>query len=181
MPSYLEFASDSSCSHLCGHDIHTASLLVTLIMLKEDEDRLPEQIKFLFQPAEETLNGGRLMVEHIGKAFRAETNYEVAADVPALKNSLEMAILVKESAEEVLGPDYAVEYTDSMLASDDYAHIAYNLPESCYFFVSCPLPDKDGNVFAVHNPKAEFDEEALIIGPAAMAQAAVKWLEKNKR
>lgn len=307
----LEFASKKECSHLCGHDLNATSLLIALIMLKEDEDKLNGQIKFLFQPAEETLNGGKLMlekgilenpkpdagmalhmwpngekpgiliqkeqalasalnfkieikgkgahgalpyngidpvfvasqiingangilarelpsnkgaslsmgyinapggainiippnaylegtsrslynetakhiekrlpeiVEHIGKAFRAETKYEVAANAPALVNTLEMSKLVKESAQEVLGSEYSVEYTEPLLASEDYAHIASRLPESCYFFVSCPLPDEDGNVFAVHHPKVIFNEEALIIGPATMAQAAVNWLNKN--
>lgn len=307
----LEFASKKECSHLCGHDLNATSLLIALIMLKEDEDKLNGQIKFLFQPAEETLNGGKLMlekgilenpkpdagmalhmwpngkkpgiliqkeqalasalnfkieikgkgahgalpyngidpvfvasqiingangilarelpsnkgaslsmgyinapggainiippnaylegtsrslynetakhiekrlpeiVEHIGKAFRAETKYEVAANAPALVNTLEMSKLVKESAQEVLGSEYSVEYTEPLLASEDYAHIASRLPESCYFFVSCPLADEDGNVFAVHHPKVIFNEEALIIGPATMAQAAVNWLNKN--
>ncbi|NMD37461.1 MAG: amidohydrolase [Christensenellaceae bacterium] len=309
----LEFASKKECSHLCGHDLHATSLLIALIMLKEDEDKLQGQIKFLFQPAEETLNGGKLMlekgilenpkpdagmalhmwpngkktgiliqkkealasalnfkieikgkgahgalpyngidpvfvasqiingangilarelpsnkgaslsmgyinapggainiippnaylegtsrslysesakhvaqrlpeiVEHIGKAFRAETEYEVAANAPALINTLEMSELVKESAEEALGSEYSVEYIEPILASEDYAHIASHLPESCYFFVSCPSPDEDGNVYAVHNPKVVFNEEALIIGPATMAQAAVNWLKKNSK
>ncbi|HNZ27797.1 MAG TPA: M20 family metallopeptidase [Spirochaetota bacterium] len=311
--SDLEFASKKECSHLCGHDLHAVSLLVALIMLKEDEDKLRGQIKFLFQPAEETLNGGKLMlekgvlenpkpdagmalhmwpngekpgiliqkeealasalnfkieirgkgahgalpyngidpvfvasqiingangilarelpsnkgaslsmgyinapggainiippnvylegtsrslytesaehigqrlpeiVEHIGKAFRAETKYEAVANVPALINTLEMSELVKESAEEVLGAEYAVEYIGPFLASEDYAHIASRLPESCYFFVSCPLPDETGQVYAVHHPKVVFNEEALIYGPATMAQAAVNWLKNHCR
>lgn len=307
----LEFASKNKCSHLCGHDLHATSLLVALMMLKEDEDKLQGQIKFLFQPAEETLNGGKLMlekgvledpkpdagialhmwpngnktgilipkeealasamnfkieikgkgahgalpyngidpvfvasqiingangilarelpsnkgaslsmgyinapggainiippkvylkgtsrslysesaehmeqrlpeiVEHIGKAFRAETIYEVVANVPALRNTPELSELVKDSAEEALGADYIVDYIEPMLASEDYAHIASKLPESCYFFVSCPAPDENGNVYAVHHPKVIFNEEALMIGPATMAQAAVNWLKKN--
>ncbi|MDI9470614.1 MAG: M20 family metallopeptidase [Bacillota bacterium] len=306
-----EFASKNGNSHLCGHDLHATSLLVALIMLKEDEEKLQGQIKFLFQPAEETLNGGKLMlekgilddpkpdagmalhmlpngqkpgilipkeetlasalnfkieiigkgahgampyngidpvfvasqiincangilarelpsnkgaslsmgyinapggainiipprayiegtsrslyaesaehvgqrlpeiVEHIGKAFRAETKYEAVANVPALMNTAGMSELVKEAAEEVLGTDYVVEYTGPMLASEDYAHIANKLPESCYFFVSCPLPDEAGDLYALHNPKVMFNEEALIYGPATMAQAAINWLKNN--
>lgn len=90
-----------------------------------------------------------------------------------------MSALVKESAEQVLGDNYEIKYIEPALASEDYAYIASELPESCYFFVSCPLPDKDGNVFAVHHPKVVFNEEALIIGPATMAQAAVNWLNKH--
>lgn len=40
----LEFAAKIN-GHLCGHDIHATGLLVTLIMLKADEDKLQGQIK----------------------------------------------------------------------------------------------------------------------------------------
>lgn len=311
--SGLEFASQNGNAHTCGHDMHAACLLIALKILKDDEANLKGQIKFLFQPAEETLRGGALMVEngilenpapdagmalhmwpsgkelgiliqkeetlasalnfrikvkgkgahgampfngidpvfvgsqivnaangilarelpsnkgaslsmglfeapngavniipesvtiegtsrslypesaklvaerlpeiveHIGKAFRAETEYEELANVPTLVNTPEMSAMVKEVAEEVLNGEYAVEYIEPMLASEDYAHIASHLPESCYFFVSCPMPDEDGNVFAVHHPQVKFNEEALIFGPATMAKSAAQWLENNAK
>jgi amidohydrolase len=311
--SGLPFAPENDYAHTCGHDMHAACLLIALKILKDDEENLAGQIKFLFQPAEETLNGGKLMVEkgilenpkpdagmalhmwpngkdlgvlipkketlasalnfriivkgkgahgampfngidpvfigsqivnaangilarelpsnkgaslsmgyfnapngsvniipetvtiegtsrslydtsakrvaerlpeiveHVGKAFRAETEYHELANVPALTNSVNMSELVKDVAEEVLSDEYSINYVEPMLASEDFAHIASQLPESCYFFVSCPMPDEDGNVYAVHNPKVRFHEEALIIGPATMAAAAVKWLENNRK
>lgn len=118
-------------------------------------------------------------MEHIGKAFRAETEYTELADVPSLINSTEMSKLVKETAEEVLGDSYCVNYSEPMLASEDFAHIASRLAQSCYFFVSCPLPDEYGNLYPLHNPKVRFNEEALIIGSATMAEAAVRWFKKN--
>lgn len=309
----LEFSSKNGSAHTCGHDIHATSLLATLIMLKEDEDKLNGQIKFLFQPAEETLNGGKAMLEngilenpkpdagmalhmwpngenlgilvakkealcsalnfkieiegkgshgampflgvdpvfiasqiinaanailarelpsnkgaslsmgyilapggavnvipskailqgtartlydesakhieqrlpeivnHIGQAFRAKTKFEVLANVPALKNTPDLSELVYESAKQALGNEYSVNYSNPELASEDYAHIASHLPETCYFFVSCPLKDNEGKVFPVHNPKVLFNEEALVIGPATLARAAINWLDKNSK
>lgn len=298
--------------HLCGHDMHTTCLLMALKMLKEDEDQLEGQIKFLFQPAEETLNGGKLMlekgilenpepdagmalhmwpngdqvdieaaknevlasalnfritikgvgahgampyngidpvfvasqvinaangilarelpsnrgaslsmgqieapggsvnvipdtviiegtsrslypdsathvaerlpeiVEHIGKAFRAETEYEEIANVPALINTEAMTSQVLASAQENLGDEYQVLEIGPYLASEDYAHIASKLPETTYFFVGCPLPDSNGEVYPVHHPLVQFNEEALVVGSSTMAQAAVNWLRNNK-
>lgn len=298
--------------HLCGHDMHTTILFMTLKMLKENEDQIPGQIKFLFQPAEETLNGGKVMLEqgilenpkpdagmalhmmptfdqlgvyaserevlasainfrikvfgvgshgampfmgkdpiyigtkiidaldgiisrelpsnkgasmstgfieapggsvnvvpeimviegtsrslfpesakhvakripeivkHIGMAFGAETEYEVLAEVPVLFNTPEMSRQVLEAAREVLGDEYPVDYTPPQLASEDYAHIASQLPETCYFVVGCPLPDEDGKVYPVHNPKVQFNEQALILGSATMTQAAMNWLRDNR-
>lgn len=307
-----DFVSQNDNGHLCGHDMHTTILLMTLKMLKEREDELEGQIKFLFQPAEETLNGGTLMieegilenpapdagmalhmwpngeevsveiqenealasalnfritvkgvgahgamphngvdpifvasqivnaangiiarelpsdasasmsmgrfeapggavnvipdtviiegtsrslypesaehvakrlpeiVEHIGKAFRAETEYEQLADVPTLINTEEITKQVQASAEEALGDEYTVKNVPPYLASEDYAHIASHLPETCYFFVGCPLPDENGEVYPVHHPLVQFNEEALIVGSAAMATAATNWLKDNK-
>lgn len=298
--------------HLCGHDMHTTILLVVLKMLKENVDKLEGQIKFLFQPAEETLIGGKVMVEqgilenpkpdagmalhmmptfdevgvyvsekevlasainfsitvkgegahgampytgkdpvylgakiidaldgiisrelpsnkgasmstgfvetpggavnvipetmtirgtsrslypesaahvakripeivkYLGLAFNMETEYEVLAEVPVLINTPEMSQQVLQAAKEALGDEYPIDYTPPQLASEDYAHIASKLPESCYFVVGCPLPDKDGKVYAVHNPKVQFNEEALILGSATMTQAAINWLRDNK-
>ncbi|VEU60840.1 Uncharacterized hydrolase YxeP [Mycoplasmopsis bovigenitalium] len=311
--SGLDFASKNGAAHLCGHDLHTTCLLISLIILKENENKLKGQIKFLFQPAEETLNGGALMLkkgilnnpkpdaglalhmwpngeklgilvqrkealasalnfkieiegkgahgampfngvdpvfvasqiinatngilarelpsnkgaslsmgfieapggainvvpsraylqgtarslfaettehlrtrlpevtEYIAKAFRANAKFEFVANVPALVNNENMADLVIESSQQSLNNEYNVDYYEPALASEDYAHIADELPESCYFLVSCPaFEDKSKNI-GVHNPKTIFNEQALIIGPTAMVQSAINWLDKNSK
>ena len=47
--------------HACGHDAHTAMLLVTAKILSQME--FEGNVRFIFQPAEEGLNGARRMVE----------------------------------------------------------------------------------------------------------------------
>ena len=49
--------------HACGHDANTAILLGTAIHLKEKEEELQGNVKFFFEPAEETIGGGELMVK----------------------------------------------------------------------------------------------------------------------
>lgn len=58
-----EFSSNNDYMHACGHDNHTAILLAAAKMLKEKEDQLEGQVKFIFQPAEERLIGAEKMIE----------------------------------------------------------------------------------------------------------------------
>ena len=51
-------------AHTCGHDFHAAMLLTAAKMLKEKEDTLEGTIKFMFQPAEETFEGSKKMIEN---------------------------------------------------------------------------------------------------------------------
>ena len=60
----LEFASKNpGVMHACGHDIHTSVLLGTAIVLDRLKDQINGKIKFIFQPAEETMQGAKYMIE----------------------------------------------------------------------------------------------------------------------
>ena len=61
--SGLPFACPTGqTAHACGHDMHAAMLLTAAKMLKEHESDLEGTVKFMFQPAEETFQGGRDMI-----------------------------------------------------------------------------------------------------------------------
>ena len=60
----LPFASrHPGVMHACGHDIHTTLGLGTAMVLSQLPDRLPGNIRFLFQPAEEIAQGAGWMVQ----------------------------------------------------------------------------------------------------------------------
>jgi amidohydrolase len=50
-------------AHTCGHDTHTAMLLGAAKLLVEDRDALCGNVKFMFQPAEESPPGAMLMIK----------------------------------------------------------------------------------------------------------------------
>ena len=51
-----------TAAHACGHDFHAAMLLTAAKMLKEKEADLQGTVRFMFQPAEETFEGGKDMI-----------------------------------------------------------------------------------------------------------------------
>jgi len=48
--------------HACGHDVHTVIALGVAAALSEMRAELKGRVKFIFQPAEETLSGARAMI-----------------------------------------------------------------------------------------------------------------------
>ena len=59
----LPFASKvAGKMHACGHDVHTVIALGVAVALAEMRDSLRGKVKFIFQPAEETLSGARAMI-----------------------------------------------------------------------------------------------------------------------
>lgn len=63
--SGLDFACPTGTeAHTCGHDFHVAMLLTAAKMLKENEENLEGTVKFMFQPAEETFEGAKNMIEN---------------------------------------------------------------------------------------------------------------------
>jgi amidohydrolase len=59
----LAFASrQAGKMHACGHDVHTVIALGVAAALAELKSELTGAIKFIFQPAEETLSGAQAMI-----------------------------------------------------------------------------------------------------------------------
>jgi amidohydrolase len=59
----LEFASrNEGVMHACGHDVHTTVGLGTAMVLASLGQKLPGNVRFLFQPAEEIAQGAEWMV-----------------------------------------------------------------------------------------------------------------------
>jgi metal-dependent amidase/aminoacylase/carboxypeptidase family protein len=58
------FASQvAGAAHLCGHDLHTAIAVGIAVVLARLREQLNGRVVFVFQPAEETCEGARAMIE----------------------------------------------------------------------------------------------------------------------
>jgi hippurate hydrolase len=58
----LEYRSKTAYAHMCGHDGHTATLLLTAQILWSNRDKFNGTVRLLFQPAEEGPGGALPMV-----------------------------------------------------------------------------------------------------------------------
>ena len=59
----IDFKSTNGNMHACGHDCHAAMLLGAAQLLKAHEDEIEGTVKLMFQPAEETMEGAKMMIE----------------------------------------------------------------------------------------------------------------------
>lgn len=72
--------------HACGHDVHTASVLGTVIILNQLRDEFEGTIKIMFQPGEEVLPGGSSLMIKEGVLQNPSINMAIAQHVfPSLE------------------------------------------------------------------------------------------------
>jgi len=67
--------------HACGHDVHTASVLGTAIILNDLKDTFEGTVKIMFQPGEEVLPGGSSLMIAEGVLQNPEVNIALAQHV----------------------------------------------------------------------------------------------------
>ena len=101
----LDFKSKNSCSHMCGHDFHTAMLLGTIKLLKDVEEDLNGVVKFIFQPAEEILKGSEKMIE----AGILENPKVDKAMMVHMDTSRKVGIYIKEGAMATSNNNFRIE------------------------------------------------------------------------
>ena len=58
----IDFKATNGNMHACGHDCHAAMLLGAAQLLKNHESEIEGTVKLMFQPAEETMEGAKMMV-----------------------------------------------------------------------------------------------------------------------
>jgi amidohydrolase len=51
-------SKNTGVMHACGHDVHSASLMGTALILNDLKEFIAGEVKFIFQPGEEVLPGG---------------------------------------------------------------------------------------------------------------------------
>ena len=74
-------SQNSGVMHACGHDVHTASVLGTAIILNQLKDQFEGTVKIMFQPGEEVLPGGSSLMIAEGVLQNPKVNFAMAQHV----------------------------------------------------------------------------------------------------
>lgn len=118
--------------------------------------------------------------EGVAAAFRAKATVSFGSGCPAFINDSELLQTVTFSARELLGDenvfDAAELSADGVGAksggSEDFSYVSQRVP-SAMLMLAAGEPE-EGYIYPLHHPKAEFNDEALVIGSAFYTCVAFK-------
>lgn len=74
-------SQNAGVMHACGHDVHTASVLGTAIILNQLKNEFEGTIKIMFQPGEEVLPGGSSLMIKEGVLQKPKVDVAIAQHV----------------------------------------------------------------------------------------------------
>src|SRR5690606_34761716 len=64
IPDVVDFGSEiPGIRHICGHDVHTTIAMGIANVLSRHKEELEGPVYFIFQPAEETYEGAKAMID----------------------------------------------------------------------------------------------------------------------
>ena len=114
--------------------------------------------------------------EAFGLMYDTEINFELMHTVSATSNNPEVVEVVKQSAAKVFGEDHVIKGIVTM-GGEDFGNISRIIP-SCFALLGT-RPDT-GPAYSLHNEKMVLNEDALPLGTAYLAQAALDLLKNFK-
>lgn len=122
----------------------------------------------------------------IAAASRAEAQIAFTSGCPTLVNDSALSEQVTAILRDLFGSDSVVTTQDFAKdgklprggGSEDFAYISQEVPA---LMIALPAGrPEDGYRYPLHHPKAQFDESALAVGAAALAQIALEYLKEKK-
>lgn len=116
----------------------------------------------------------RRVFEGTCRTHRAEPAFTYQYGYPVTVNNPEMAAFLAGCAADVLGKGNVSTEAEPAMGGEDFAYIAERIP-SAYLRLGSMNPAK-GITSQAHNPGYDMDEDALPLGAAIMAHAALRFL-----
>ena len=114
------------------------------------------------------------IVKGVTQAMNATYDINYVNGYPSLNNDAEMADLLKEVAEQVVGADKVEVRNTPMMGGEDFAYFAQKAPGALLRLGSSPY---EGPVSNAHNPKFTVNEDCIAVGLEMMVSIALKAME----
>ena len=108
------------------------------------------------------------IVEGVSRATGTHGDLKVISTCPPVINDLGFTTIIQDAARTVLGADN-VRTGERTMGADDAAFFLNEVP-GCYMFLGAGKTEASRN-YPNHNPRFDFDERALPLGVAILAQA----------
>jgi len=125
------------------------------------------------QVRETVLRRVREVIEGVAAACGAEADLDIISLGPAVINDAGVAEVVHAAAQAVVGAENVSSDVRTM-GSEDAALFMQEVP-GCYFFLGSANAERELNA-PHHNPRFDFDEDALPLGVAVMMYALAHYL-----
>ncbi len=113
----------------------------------------------------------------IASSMRCEADVRYELGYPPLINDPGTTAFLKETAARLLGPQNAVELSMPIMGGEDMAYYLQQVPGT--FFALGSSDPSLGPTYPNHHPKFDIDENALHVGAALFAQAALDFFNPN--
>jgi amidohydrolase len=124
-----------------------------------------------------------LLHEELGKAVRVVESLGGSAELkilwgyPPTVNSPEATAIMQAATSDLLGAENVIE-AEMGMGAEDFSYMAQTAP-GCFLVVGVRNPSWD-RMYPVHRADFRMDEEALPIGSASLAAAALRWMEEKR-
>jgi IAA-amino acid hydrolase len=114
------------------------------------------------------------IVEPLGGSIEFEINW----GYPPTSNSPEATAVAVDALSELLGPEN-VQLADQGMGAEDFSFMAQCAP-GCFIRLGVHDPAWGDQVYNVHRADFRMDEDALPVGAAALAAAALNWMNQKR-
>ncbi len=115
----------------------------------------------------------RQVIEGVAEACGVETDVEITSLTPAVTNDPQVTEVVRAAAQAVVGSENVFS-DERTMGSEDAAFFMQDVP-GCYFFLGSANAER-GLDAPHHNPRFDFDEDALPLGLAIFMQILAHYL-----
>jgi amidohydrolase len=116
------------------------------------------------------------LAEGVAAGHGASAEVEITAGYPATVNDADAADLLRSAAADAIGAESVTVMEAPVMGAEDWSYVLQRVPGAMAFLGAC-LPDQEpGQAPGNHSNKVVFDEDAMAVGIATLAGAALRHL-----